>query len=69
MGKKLSADKIARRARGRFRAPTRRPGRVLCALMLALLASGCAASATGTASNKDRPHGFYGGVSVGGVVP
>lgn len=69
MGKKLSADEIARCECGRLCAPMRRPARVLCALMLALLTAGCAASATGTASNKDRQRGFYGGISVGGVVP
>lgn len=69
MGKTLPAEGIARRTRGRLRASARRPARLLCALMLALLASGCAAPAAGTASNRDQRHGFYGGISIGGVVP
>ena len=47
--------------------PMRMPGRVLLALLLTVLAAGCAAS--GTASDKDERRGFYGGISGGGTVP
>jgi uncharacterized spore protein YtfJ len=44
------------------------PFRTLFALMLVLLASGCAAS--GTVSDKNQhQRGFYGGISAGGAVP
>ena len=49
--------------------PMRASFRVLLALALVLLAAGCAASASGTASDKDAHRGFYGGISVGGAVP
>ena len=67
MGRRLSAGEIAGCEREGFRAPPRPPRRALCALLLALLLAGCAAS--NAAADKDRPHGFYGGISAGVVVP
>jgi|GEM_PF-3125100 hypothetical protein len=40
--------------------------RTLVALALVVLMAGCVAAAT---ADKDRPHGFYGGISVGGALP
>jgi hypothetical protein len=40
---------------------------MLVALALVVLMAGCVASST--ASDKNRPRGFYGGVSAGGAAP
>lgn len=41
--------------------------RALGALFLALLLAGCAVS--GTTTDKDPHHGFYGGISAGAAIP
>jgi hypothetical protein len=62
MGKRLSAGQVrAARPRETMRL------RTLVALALVVLMAGCVASST--ASDKDRPRDFYGGVSAGDAVP
>lgn len=62
MGRKFPADAAPR-------APAGAAFRLFCALLLVLLASGCAASGASSDGNQNQRRGFYGGISVGGAVP